>query len=263
MAVSATWRYGRGMLPRRLVLACPWRPGGRAAHAPPAQAALIGTVSAAGRRAAEQVPRPPCRLRLRDQPRAPCSGRSSSAWSARPVATSEGVDLSSVDRDATSGTVRFLICGSSTRAPTPCGPPVPTRSLPSVNVPVIVADDAPSRCAASYPDWLFPAPGGSASASSPRSRTSGAGLQADRQRRGGVPAPGRRRRGRPSGSRTFADYGLATAVVTPRARDPGARRHRARRLPRRLHVQAVGSTPRDAGTPRIASGVISFPVHTS
>jgi hypothetical protein len=133
--------------------------------------------------------------------------------------SSEGVDLSSVDGDATSGTVRFLICGSADPGTYTVRTTGSYQVVPLVNIPVAVAEStfAVRRAAT----WTA------------LTRTHLAGdryrLSAevtDERRRGAKPTNGaevlfqRRVDGvwkTIRGSRTLTDHGLATAVVTAAA----------------------------------------------
>jgi hypothetical protein len=108
--------YGRAMLSRRFLARVLLAPlvatAGLVAGAPPAQAALTGTTSAE-----DFVLQNNCRNHPVDY--AFAVGPGTTLWQVKlslvaPGGTSsEGVDLSSVDGDATSGTIQFLICGSA------------------------------------------------------------------------------------------------------------------------------------------------------
>lgn len=132
------------MLPRKWLIRALLLPAvalsGVVLAAPPAQAALTGTTSAG-----DFVLRNSCRQHPVDYALAVSPG--TTLWQVKltmvgPSGTSsEGVDLSSVDGDATSGTVRFLICGSAA----PGTYTIRTTGTyqvvaPLVNIPVSVAE---------------------------------------------------------------------------------------------------------------------------
>jgi len=127
------------MLPRRLVLAPVAALAAVLLAAPPAQAALTGTISA------EDVV---LRNKCRHQPVAYdlALGPEIVLWQIKlslvgPTGrTSEGIDLTSVDGDPTSGTVRFLICGSYDPGTYTVRTTGSYQVLPVVNLPVSVAD---------------------------------------------------------------------------------------------------------------------------
>ena len=127
------------MLPRRLVLAPVAALAAVLLAAPPAQAALTGTVSAA-----DMVLRNKCRHHPVDY--AFAIGPGTLLWQVKlsmvgPTGrTSEGVDLSSVDGDPLSGTVSFLICGSYDPGTYTVRTTGSYQVLPAVNIPVSVAD---------------------------------------------------------------------------------------------------------------------------
>jgi hypothetical protein len=113
---------------------------GVALAAPPAQAALTGTTAAG-----DFVLRNNCRHHPVDY--AFAVGPATTLWQVKltmvgPGGTSsEGVDLSSVDGDPTSGTVRFLICGSARPGTYTVRTTGTYQAVaPLVNVPVSVAD---------------------------------------------------------------------------------------------------------------------------
>jgi hypothetical protein len=133
--------------------------------------------------------------------------------------TSEGVDLSSVDGDATSGTVRFLICGSATPGTYAIRTVGTYQIVPLVNLPVTVAESTFEVRRAVTRTTL--------------SRTH---LSGDRYRVVAKVKDERRRGFKPTnsaevvfqrlvdgswrtirGSRTLTDHGFATAVVTAAA----------------------------------------------
>lgn len=107
--------------------------------APPAQAALTGTVSSD-----DVVLKNKCRNHPVDYVLAIDPG--TLLWQVKlslvgPTGrTSEGVDLASVDGDAASGTVRFLICGSAQPGTYTVRTTGSYQVLPAVNIPTSVAD---------------------------------------------------------------------------------------------------------------------------
>lgn len=210
------------MLPRRLLARALVVPlvavAGVVLAAQPAQATLTGTTSAEGFVLQNKCRNHPVDYTFAVSPdtllwQVKLSMVSSSGTS------SEGVDLSSVDGDATSGTVRFLICGSADPGTYTVRTTGSYQVVPLVNIPVTVAEStfAVRRSAT----WTT------------LTRTH---LTGDRYRLAAQVTDERRRGIRPTtgaevlfqrrvdgvwksirGSRTLTDHGLATAVVTAAA----------------------------------------------
>jgi len=218
-ARSAASRYGRGMLPRkwlaRALLVPVLAVSGVAITGQPAQAVLTGSVSVD-----DFVLQNACRNQDVDYSFA--VSPDTLLWQVKLTmvapsgTTSEGVDLSSVDGDATSGTVRFLICGSASPGTYAIRTVGSYQVVPLVNIPVTVAESTfEVRRATSL------------------TRLSRTHLAGDRYRLVAKVKDERRRGFRPTnsaevvfqrlvdgqwkafrGSRTFTDHGRATAVVT-------------------------------------------------
>ncbi|GAB3252334.1 hypothetical protein [Nocardioides dilutus] len=210
------------MLPRRFLARALVVPvvavGSVVLGTPPAQAALTGTVSAE-----DFVLRNKCRNQPVDY--ALAVSPDTLLWQVKLTmvgprgTTSEGVDLSSVDGDATSGTVEFLICGSATPGTYTVRTTGTYQVVPLVNLPVEVAEDTfEVRRTAT------------------RTTISRTHLDGDRYRLFAKVTDERRRGFKPTnsaevvfqrrvdgvwkvipGSRTLTDHGLATAVVTAAA----------------------------------------------
>jgi hypothetical protein len=133
--------------------------------------------------------------------------------------SSEGVDLSSVDGDATSGTVRFLICGSADPGTYTVRTTGSYQVVPLVNIPVTVAESTFEVRRATTWTTLG------------RTHLTGDRYQlvakvTDERRRGVKPTNGaevlfqRRVDGvwkTIRGTRTLTDHGVASAVVTAAA----------------------------------------------
>jgi hypothetical protein len=131
------------MLPRRLLVRALLVPvvalGSVGLAAPPAQAAVTGTVSAEDFVLRNRCHNHPVDYTLAVSP-------DTLLWQVKLTlvgprgTTSEGVDLSSVDGDATTGTVRFLICGSATPGTYTVRTTGTYQVVPLVSLPVSVAD---------------------------------------------------------------------------------------------------------------------------
>lgn len=131
------------MLPRKLLARALVVPvvavAGVVLGAQPAQAALTGTISAE-----DFVLQNKCRNQSVDYSFA--VSPDTLLWQVKLTMvspngrTSEGVDLSSVDGDATSGTVRFLICGSAVPGTYAVRTVGTYQVVPLVNLPVTVAE---------------------------------------------------------------------------------------------------------------------------
>ena len=131
------------MLPRKLLSRALLVPvvavSGLVLGAQPAQAALTGSISAE-----DFVLQNKCRNQTVDY--AFAVSPDTLLWQVKLTMvspngrTSEGVDLSSVDGDATSGTVRFLICGSATPGTYAISTVGSYQVVPLLNLPVTVAE---------------------------------------------------------------------------------------------------------------------------
>jgi hypothetical protein len=131
------------MLPRRWLARALLLPvvavGGIVLAGPPAQAAVTGTVSAEDFVLQNKCRNQPVDYTLAVSPDTLLWQVKLSMVGPRGT-TSEGVDLSSVDGDATSGTVRFLICGSATPGTYTVRTTGTYQVVPLVSLPVSVAE---------------------------------------------------------------------------------------------------------------------------